>query len=58
VSNQSGKEATRAAEGYRKLAEEAEPRAVAATDFEAKRMYSQLAASWRDLADQADGSGS
>jgi len=40
------------AEEYRTLAEEAQRRADALEESEAKRMYKQLADSWRDLAEQ------
>jgi hypothetical protein len=42
------------AEEYRKLADEADKRAADMTDAEARRMYRQLAANWREMADQAD----
>jgi hypothetical protein len=40
-------------ERYRKLAEEAQRRADDANEPRTKEMYDQLAASWRNLADQA-----
>ena len=45
------------AEEYRKLAEEAQSRADALKESEAKRMYKQLANSWREMAAQADRNG-
>jgi hypothetical protein len=41
-------------EDYRKLADEAQKRADALKESEAKRMYKQLADSWRDLAEQTE----
>jgi hypothetical protein len=45
------------AEEYRKLAEEAERRASMLDESEAKRMYKQLADSWREIAAQAERNG-
>lgn len=45
------------AEEYRRLAEEAQRRADALKESEAKRMYQQLADSWRDMAAQAERNG-
>ena len=45
------------AQEYLKLAQEAEKRAEAMKDSEAKRMYAQLASSWREMAAQAERNG-
>jgi hypothetical protein len=45
------------ADEYRRLAEEAQKRADSLKECEAKRMYQQLADSWRDMAAQAERDG-
>ena len=45
------------AEQYKTPAEEAERRAEAVKDSEAQRMYRQLAASWREMPEQAERNG-
>ena len=45
------------AEDYLKWAEEADERAETAKDLEAKKIYRELAANWRELAVQAIGNG-
>ena len=42
------------AEEYRRLADEADKRAADLGDGEPRRMYRELAASWRKLADEAE----